>query len=587
MVDPSRIHIWAWDARPFPAFPHSQEIWADGTNWITGHWLNGRLEGVPLNRLLAEILKDFGLPEASYEDVDGFVDGFVVDRPMAARAAIEQIALVHGVEAVASGGILRFAGRRSQSRLALSADDLVADRKGILVRRTRMQESEVPHEVSISFIESSVDFRSIVVASRRLAGASKREARFGLAALMPRETGQRLADITLQDNWIGRDSIEFTLKPSHLALEIGDFVSIGATGSELDYRVTTIADGLERRVGARAVQSSIYDATAGISSLSSVAAPSIAGQAFALVLDLPAADGVANNLQYIAVRANPWPGSMTVWRSDDGTNFTPVATIAQPSSVGRTLSSLPTGPLWLFDRTTRLDIELEGVSLLSVDPITALGGANSLAVRHADGSIEIVAFVTAELIGPKQYRLSNLVRGLKGSEPQAAVSIPAGAIVVLLDETITPIAVGNETLGRAFHYRLAPSDRDYSEVGAIRLDAMVPNLALLPLSPVSFRASRTTAGIRFDWIRRTRIGGDAWGDTDVPLSETSESYRLDVLSGSTVIRTVQTSAPSYLYANSDELGDFGSPQTSISACVFQISTEVGPGIPSQTMLLVN
>ena len=106
------------------------------------------------------------------------------------------------------------------------------DRQGLLVHRTRAQESELPHEVSINFIESAIDFRSLSVASRRLSGASKREARIEVAAVMPRETGQRLADIALQESWIARDAIAFTLKPSRLPLEIGDVVRYGATGSD-------------------------------------------------------------------------------------------------------------------------------------------------------------------------------------------------------------------------------------------------------------------------------------------------------------------------------------------------------------------
>jgi hypothetical protein len=52
MVDPARLHIWCWDARPFPAFPTQADAWSDAANWETGHWLNGRLEGAPLDRLL-------------------------------------------------------------------------------------------------------------------------------------------------------------------------------------------------------------------------------------------------------------------------------------------------------------------------------------------------------------------------------------------------------------------------------------------------------------------------------------------------------------------------------------------------------
>lgn len=43
IVDPNRVFVWTWDARPYPAFPVDTGLWSDGSNWRTGHWLNGRL----------------------------------------------------------------------------------------------------------------------------------------------------------------------------------------------------------------------------------------------------------------------------------------------------------------------------------------------------------------------------------------------------------------------------------------------------------------------------------------------------------------------------------------------------------------
>jgi hypothetical protein len=47
MLDMARAHAWAWDARPWPAFPHDAARWADGGNWTRGHWLTGRLDAAP------------------------------------------------------------------------------------------------------------------------------------------------------------------------------------------------------------------------------------------------------------------------------------------------------------------------------------------------------------------------------------------------------------------------------------------------------------------------------------------------------------------------------------------------------------
>ena len=48
MVDVSHVHVYTWDARPYPAFPRNTDVWGDGDNWRLGHWLNGRFAAAPL-----------------------------------------------------------------------------------------------------------------------------------------------------------------------------------------------------------------------------------------------------------------------------------------------------------------------------------------------------------------------------------------------------------------------------------------------------------------------------------------------------------------------------------------------------------
>ena len=93
MVDPAKIHIWAWDARPFPAFPDLSGVWADYGNWETGHWLNGRLEGVPLDRLVQALLLEVpGITSTvALPSIEGFADGYMLDRVLSARGAIEPL----------------------------------------------------------------------------------------------------------------------------------------------------------------------------------------------------------------------------------------------------------------------------------------------------------------------------------------------------------------------------------------------------------------------------------------------------------------------------------------------------------------
>lgn len=107
--------------------------------------------------------------------------------------------------------------------------------------------------------------------------------------------------------------------------------------------------------------------------------------------------------------------------------------------------------------------------------------------------------------------------------------------------------------------------------------------ALRPLAPVHVKAVRQGDGIHLSWIRRTRIDGDSWA-AEVPLGEGAEAYALDILSGTAVVRSMTCTSPAALYANADELADFGAPQTSLHVRVAQLSSTVGAGVPTELTL---
>ncbi len=586
MIDPSRIHIWAWDARPFPAFPHSTDTWADGENWITGHWLNGRLEGTPIDRLLAKIMADFQLGSAEFSDVDGFIDGYVIDRPMAARSAIEPLLALFGCDAVTTAGKIGFSGRKTKPVLALTYNDFVPDRGGAILHQNRVQETELAHEISLTFVESSIDFRTISVSSRRLSGSSKREIRLNTAAMMPREAAQKLADISLQESWIGRDTIDFSLRPGLLALQIGDVIRIDSADTQKLFRIVKITDSLERKISAKAIEPSLYDEAGAGKTLLSLPAVKSNGPPFAVMLDLSAANETPTALQYIAIHADPWQGSYSVWRSRDGGSFEAFLTINQSATVGQTLNAFAPAAPWLFDRANKLTVKMVGGYFSSLDEVSSLGGSNTLGIRGADGAWEILTFASAVLTGVNQWELSGFTRGLKGSEAQAQRSAPAGSTVVLINEAVVQTTNSMADIGTNWIYRIAPSSTDYTDPNAITLTSTVKNNALMPLSPVQPRAVRGGAGIAITWIRRTRIGGDTWETVEVPLFEGQESYVLEIMNGASVVRSVTASTPSYQYAVADETSDFGTVQSILAVKIRQISSDVGAGSPLIATLVI-
>ncbi|MEJ0060452.1 MAG: hypothetical protein WDM79_13140 [Terricaulis sp.] len=58
-------------------------------------------------------------------------------------------------------------------------------------------------------------------------------------------------------------------------------------------------------------------------------------------------------------------------------------------------------------------------------------------------------------------------------------------------------------------------------------------------------------------------GRDFWGAGDPPLGAPSESYRLDILDGADVVRSVDVAAPAYDYSAADQTADFGGAPASL------------------------
>jgi hypothetical protein len=588
MVDPANIFVWTWDARPFPAFPDLISVWTDGANYQTGHWINGRLEGATLDRLVRAILADYGLPTPDEIAIDGFVDGYVLDRPISARQAMEPLSQTFGFDAVMSSGRLTFRGRAATVAQMLSANDLVLDRDGQPYELRRAEESELPRELRLIHVDGNNDYRQVAARSRRLAGAARRENALELPVVTRRAEGQRLADQRLQEIWAGRETLELELSPRCMALEAGDVVSLDVAGQLRLFRLTRISDGQTRRASARSVEPAIYrGATLGVDEEPRPRViPRIAGRPDAVILDMPIARENPPPLQCLAAFADPWPGGLAIWRAAEGTPFVLAGVVAIPSIMGETLNPLLPGPLWRIDRQATLDVRLRGGSLAAVSVEEALAGANALALSDAAGEVEILTAARVELIGPRTFRLSQLVRGLGGSEPMAARTLAAGARVIVLDGAAVPLTTSLDDAGRHLRYRVGPLDADVASGSMRELSTTIGTASLRPLAPVRVQARRLLSGIALSWIRRSRIDGDSWDAVEIPLGEEIERYQVTIRAGGSVRRIVEVGTPAMLYASAEETADFGGPQAQLDIELAQLSTAAGLGLARRGLVTV-
>jgi hypothetical protein len=394
---------------------------------------------------------------------------------------------------------------------------------------------------------------------------------------------ERRAEIWLQDLWAGRESADFVLPPSRLALGLGDVIALTINGRRRLIELQEMTDTEARAIKACSIDPAVFNLPFSPPRRRVPAIPAAIAPVHALVLDLPTLGGETPPvLARLAVFADPWPGPVAVWASSDGLSYRRAGVALAPTIVGQTLDDLPAGPTARW-HLTNFRVHLYGGALASVSDGALFAGANAAAVQRPDGAWEVIQFANAELVADRTYSLSRLLRGQAGSEGAMGAPLPAGSPFVVLDQHLVTIASGLDALERGLQLRVVMADRDHGHPTTLAITATPHGTALKPLTPVHLKAARSGNGVTFSWIRRTRVDGDTWAG-EVPLGEDSEQYSLDLLSGTGVVRTLTSTTSSVLYASAAGLSDFGAAQASLHVRVAQISATVGRGFATEAIL---
>ncbi|MEC9462738.1 MAG: glycoside hydrolase/phage tail family protein, partial [Pseudomonadota bacterium] len=584
MVDPEGIYVWTWDARPYPAFPQNSGLWADGLNWRTGHWLNGRLGTATLTDTIAAILRDHGFDDFDVSEVAGDLGGYVKGDLTSARDLIEPLIELFQIDVIEEGGRLKFRTRPTASLPAREINVLADLADQPLWSETRGHDSDFASEALVTFYDPAADYAEASVRSRKVEAATERQLARDLPAAMPEETALAAAEGWLRDNRLARRTLQLALGPGEVAVEPGDVLRF-AEGPEGRFLVQAIEDGFERRLTLRAFAGKV---SAPVVAVEPNRVPEGGGaQGFAPVvafLDLPRFEGASHaGDASVAAFARPWR-RLAVSSSPEAEAYRLRLTLDRPATIGRLVEALLPGPVGRFDPGNAVVVDLIGGAFASASRLAVLSGTNRLAVRAAHGGWEVLGFAGAEEVATGRFRLTGLLRGLGGTEDATAAGAVVGAEVVQLDEAVRSLGLVNAERGAAQNWILEPMGLVTELSGPSVFDGGLR--AETPLSPVHARVVRQVSDdLRISWIRRSRIEADAWAEGEVPLDEAEERYRLEILNGSAVVRTVEVGEAEFAYAAADELADFGVSQTVLGLRLRQLG-RLAAGLPLEAVVAV-
>lgn len=582
MVAPQDVTVWTWDARPIPAFPYDTALFADGGNWQTGHWLNGRLGAGTLADVIAAILMDNGFPDFDVSAVSGDLTGYIQGDVVSARTMIEPLMAAFQIDCRESGDRLVFRSRASVSNPATVLDTL-ADLEGKpLWSETRAQESDVPAEATLAYDDEAAGYESAVVRSRRMAAGNDRIASGAIAGVLAEGAATAAAEEMLRDARVGRRRLTLALAPFQLELEPGDAVALPDMAGR--FRVTRLEDG-----EARSVEAQEYAPPIGAHAFQARATRTGGPDASALfapvviLADLPRlGSDPPQSYASAAVLARPWR-AVTLSASAGSEGYRPRSLVSRPAMLGTLTAPLRAGVAGRPDRAGLAEIALAFGSFSSVSRDALLAGANRLCVRAANDAFEILSFEQAEEVAPGRWRLSSLLRGQFGTRDAMQAGAPAGAEAFLLNDAVISLGLDEGEAGIALNWR---AEAGASSVGPWAFTG--GRRAATPLAPVHLRARRLATGdVAIGWIRCGRSDADNWDAYDIPLDEPEERYRIEILDpGSMALRSAETSSAAFTYPLADMIADFGAAPAELHVRIRQIGWTVAAGLPAEAYLTV-
>jgi hypothetical protein len=565
MIDTGRAYVWTWDLRPWPDFPQRRDVWSDGDNHALGHWITGRLGAAGLAEVVAAICAEAGIADPDVSLLQGVVTGYAQERPQTARAALQPLMLAYGFDAVESGGRLRFVPRTGGPAPAVDPAFCVAPEREGEAALTLIRPAGGEAPAAVRFACAAADGAYEAAAAEARAEAAGRIEALEAPLAMDAGQAQAVADRLLAAALATGETARFALPPSAAWLEPGDAVTLPTGLGPRRFRVERVSEGGARRIEARRAEP---EGALSPRPERRAAAPALTGREPPEVwaFETPAAEGVL-----VAAFADPWPGPIAVQRIDADGGLTLAGLIERPATLGRLTAALPPGAVWRWSREGPLAVRLFGGALAARSEAAVLDGANLAAVEGAAGW-EVLQFADAALTGPDAWAAAPLLRGRFGTEPQAAAGAPEGARFALLDGAVLAIPAQP---GEALRLRVGPAHLPADDPAHRDVAVAVEGAWLRPYAPVRLTAAREAGGLRLAWVRRTRVGGDAWGAVEPPVGEEREAWRVTVRAGGRVLRVEDVATAGFFYPAEAMAADGAAAPFEIG--VAQLSAMVGPG----------
>lgn len=450
-----KMFLWAWDARPYPYFPDLCEVWADCSNWQTGHWIQGKISLLEIDTVIADILQRSGIDEFDINMLRGALHGYVINYRQSAYSIIRILQSAYFFDITQQDRKLLFLHRGREADSFITMGDIVLDvRYSRQVSISIERVIELSTKVNVMYISRVFDYQtSVKYAQLPNSSSFDNTIAVEVPLILEENQAQNIAEVMLYNFQQERNIYNFTLPIKYLWLSPSDIIKIKGDKEEHILRITKIKVGsLSLQVEGVSYNSSIYQFSfPAVKEITNVNLPRHLSDTHVEVLYLPY-DKDHIKLVVGGVEDN-WRGAIIFMSENNGQNYKAIANTNKPSIYGFVINHLDEGQTGAIDEKNKIEIVLNYSTVLDEANLALVGD-------------EIIEFHNAELISKNKYRLSRLLRGKFGTEKYIK-NHQKGEKFVLLDESIINVNIKSSMMGKSLFLKAVAHGRSIDETKAL------------------------------------------------------------------------------------------------------------------------
>lgn len=433
--------------------------------------------------------------------------------------AVAALVELCGLDLAERDGALRSGG--DESAIMVSEEELgcaSGNEPAGRIERERAADSALPASIAMTYYDPARDYQAGQAQASSGRGGTRNE-RIELAAALGSEQAKGLVEQALARRWRSGDRTRLSLPPARMNLRPGARLLLPGSGESVTIQSIQV-DGLAVQVEAR---------RSGEAALPLPADPGRAlaeadvelGRSTLVLFELPAL-GNAPSDEVVVHLAAACSGSWKAIPVEMALAACPLPGIPvrRRSVAGHAQDLLPPGTSLLLDRISSVTVRLSHPAdcLFNADDDALMGGAN-LAILGE----ELIQFGIAEELEPGLYRLSNLLRGRRGTEWATAVHAVGDGFCLVEPSVLRSVRLAPAAVGAP----LAVTAHGIADVAPLPTAVRaLTGEALRPPSPCHFAVRAENNKLRAEWTRRSHAGWSWMDEIEVPPDAFPERYRL-------------------------------------------------------------